>query len=316
MVTQFAFNMPLVKFLAQSAGGQLAMVRSIGSALEDANIDAGLTSEHPAPSSDWLHNDPAAHDSLDPLNALGFVGASPNRLKLFTNVRVLPYRNPFIPAKAAATLQILSDDRLLLGVGVGYQREEFDALGVNHRERGALTDEAIETIRLAWAGGSVVKQGRHFHAAGNEPRPVPNPPPPIWIGGGSDASVARAPRLRDGWAPYLSVPTTDETVMRSAVVSMAHFGEKVRSLHELREQHGRTGPFDIAVAPPSRPGDMSEAQARQFQDEVGELQRLGATWIWTSLPARSLGHYLELVQWYGDIAARCRTDGKRDTAIG
>ena len=304
-MTQFAFNMPLVKFLGER-GGRLDMVRRVGGALEAAGIDAGLMSEHPAPSSEWLRNDPAAHDNFDSLTALAIVAAATTRLKLFTNVLVLPYRNPFLTAKAAATLQILSDDRLLLGVGVGYQREEFEALGVPYKERGALTDEAIETIRLAWGGGAVIKQGRHFNAVGNEPRPVPMPPPPLWIGGGSDRAVERAARLGDGWAPYFSVPTSDETVMRSAVVSMDHFGEKVRRLHDLRADAGREGPFDIAVSPPFRPGDMSESNARRFQDEAGELQRRGATWIWTSLPTRSLDHYLELVQWYGDIAEACR----------
>lgn len=304
-MTQFAFNMPLVKFLDER-GGRLDMVRRVGGALEAAGIDAGLMSEHPAPSSEWLRTDPAAHDNFDSLTALALVAGATTRLKLFTNVLVLPYRNPFLTAKAAATLQILSDDRLLLGVGVGYQREEFEALGVPYKERGALTDEAIETIRVAWGGGAVIKRGLHFNAPGNEPRPIPMPPPPIWVGGGSDRAVERAARLGDGWAPYFSVPTSDETIMRSAVVSMGHFGEKVRRLGALRADAGRDGPFDIAVSPPFRPAEMNDGNARRFQDEVGEAQRLGATWIWTSLPTRSLEHYLELVQWYGEIAGACR----------
>jgi len=305
-MTQFAFNMPLPKFLAESGSSPLGMLRQVARALEDAGIDAGLLSEHPAPSSEWLHNDPTAHDSFDPLAALAFVAASTTRLKLFTNVLVLPFRNPFLTAKQAATVQILSDNRLLLGVGLGYQREEFAALGVRYEERAALTDEAIETIRMAWAGGSVVKRGRHFDAIGNEPRPIPAPPPPIWVGGGSDKAVERAARLGDGWAPFFTVPTTDEAVMRSAVVSMEHFAAKARRLKELRDQGGRTGPFDIAVAPPFRPGEMTPANARRFQDEVAQLEASGATWIWTSLPARSLSHYLELVAWFGEIAQACR----------
>lgn len=309
---QFAFNMPLPKLLPAHAPGRLDLVRRLSRAFEDAGIDAALMSEHPAPSSEWLHNDPAAHDSVDSLTALSFVAATSTRLRLFTNILVLPYRNPFLTAKAAATLQILSDDRLLLGVGVGYQREEFEALGVRYAERGALMDEAIETIRLAWAGGSVVKEGRHFNAIGNEPRPVPMPPPPIWIGGGSDKAVERAARCGDGWAPYFAVPTNDPVVRRSAVVSMEHFGEKAARLRGLRQEQGRTAPFDIAVAPPSRPNDMTDASARLFLDEIGELERLGATWIWTSLSARSLDHYLELVQWFGEIAAAHRAGAGED----
>lgn len=128
---------------------------------------------------------------LNPLTALAFVAGRTDRLKVYTNILVLPYRNPFLTAKAAATLQIISGDRLLLGVGIGYQREEFEALGVRYEERGALMDEAIETIRQAWAGGPAVGQGRHFNAVGNAPRPVSRPAPPIWIARGSDKAVER-----------------------------------------------------------------------------------------------------------------------------
>ena len=257
-------------------------------------------SEHPAPSARWLREDPAAHDSLDPLTALAFVAGCTRELKVLTNILVLPYRNPFLTAKAAASLQILSDNRLLLGVGTGYMEEEFKALGVAHRERGSLTDEAIETIRKVWAGGPVSKQGRHFDAIDIESRPVPQMPPPIWVGGGSDKALERAALWGDGWLPYFTVPTSDPIVLRSAVVSMEHFGEKVRRLRELREMHGRQGPFDLVVAPPSRPREATRAHAQQFLEEVHALKAFGVNWIWTSLAAPDLETYLERVQWFGE----------------
>ncbi|MCB2080832.1 MAG: TIGR03619 family F420-dependent LLM class oxidoreductase [Novosphingobium sp.] len=297
---KFALNMPFTKLVPGAAAGGLATLRTMAQALENAGFSACLTSEHPAPSSDWLHNDPAGHDCVDPLTALAVVAGCTEKLHLFTNVLVLPYRNPFMTAKSAATLQVLSDNRLLLGVGIGYMKEEFDALGVEFRERGALTDEAIEVMRMAWAGGSVVRQGRHFNAIGNEPRPVPDVPPPIWVGGGSDRAVERAARLGDGWLPYFSVPTNDPVVMKSAVVSMEHFGQKAARLQELREEAGRTGPFDLVVAPPFRPQEASRANAERFLDEVSQLAEHGVNWIWTSVPARSLEDYLDIVQWFGE----------------
>ncbi len=183
---------------------------------------------------------------------------------------------------------------------MGYQREEFDALGADYAARGALTDEAIETIRLAWAGGVVVKQGRHFNAVGNEPRPIPSPPPPIWVGGGSDRALERAARLGDGWVPYFTVPTNDPVIRRSAVTDMPHFGEKVARLQELRAKSGRTGPFDLSVAPPFRPKEMTREAAQRFLGEVAELEAHGVNWIWTSLPAGSLGQYSEMVGWFGE----------------
>lgn len=301
---KFALNIPLAKVLPQVPGSKAECVRTMARALEKAGIDACLTSEHPAPSAEWLRTDPAAHDAVDPLTALAFVAGATDRLQVFTNVLVLPFRNPFLTAKAAATLQVMSDNRLIVGIGTGYMVEEFEALGVPYRQRGRLTDEALEVIRLAWTGEEVVYQGHHFNAPGNQARPAPTPPPPVWVGGGSDKALERAARWGDGWVPYFAVPTNDPVVRRSAVVSMDHFGEKVARLHDLRAGMGRTGPFDLSVAPPFRPQEAGPANARRFLDEVAELQAHGVNWIWTSLPAPSLEAYLDMVAWFGeDIVA-------------
>lgn len=297
---QFALNIPLAKILPRTSLSSGEAIRIMTQALEAAGVDGVLMSEHPAPSAEWLRNDPAAHDCFDSLTALAYIAGSSTKLRLFTNVLILPYRNPFLTAKAASTLQIISDNRLILGVGTGYQKEEFDALGVPFRERGALMDEALETIRLAWAGGEVVKQGRYFNAIGNEPRPAPNPPPPIWIGGGSDKAVERAATWGDGWTPYFSVPTNDPVVRKSAVVSMEHFGEKVARLQEMRAEKGRNGPFDLAVAPPFRPQEATTANAQRLLDEIHQLAALGVNWIWTSLPADSVESYVDIVTWFGE----------------
>lgn len=297
---KFALNIPLARIqpgIGEAAGDE---VRLLVRALETAGLDACLTSEHPAPSADWLHNDPTGHDCTDPLTALAYVAACTSRLMLFTNVIVLPYRNPFLLAKAASTLQILSGNRLLLGVGVGYQPEEFAALGVPHAERGALADEALETLREIWAGGAVVKQGRHFNAPGNEARPVPQPAPPIWVGGGSDSALRRAARFGDGWAPYFTVPTNDPAIRRAAVTDMAHFAEKAARLKDLRAEMGKTGPFDMSVAPPFRPKEMTRAAAQQFLGEMAELEAHGVNWIWTSLPSASPEQYCDFVAWFGE----------------
>ena len=296
----FALKMPLADLVPEAGLSHAELIATMATALEDAGVSACLTSEHPAPSAEWLRTDPAAHDCLDPLTALAFVAGAAKQLKLFTNILVLPYRNPFLTAKAAATLQILSGNRLLLGVGIGYQREEFEALGVRYEERGALMDEALETIRLAWAGGEVVKQGRHFNAVGNEPRPVPTSPPPIWVGGGSDKAIERAARAGDGWAPYFVMETNDPTVRKSAVVSMDHFAGKVARLCEQREKLGRTGRFDLAVAPPFRPQAADRASAQRYLDEVGQLAEHGVNWVWSPLPAPSLAAYLDFVAWFGE----------------
>lgn len=297
---QFALNIPLAKLLDPAGSNNGELIRTMSTALEEADFAACLTSEHPAPSAEWLHNDPAAHDCVDPLTALAFVTGATRQLKVFTNILILPFRNPFLTAKAAATLQIMSDNRLLLGVGVGYLKEEFDALGADYDQRGALTDEALEVIRMAWQGGAVVKQGLNFDAAGNEPRPVPASPPPIWIGGGSDRALRRAAQWGDGWVPYFTVPTNDPQVRRSAVVDMDHFAEKLDRLRDMRGELGRTGPFDLAVAPPFRPQTPSRENAQRFLEEVDQLAAHGVNWIWTSVPSPSLEAYLDIVRWFGE----------------
>jgi len=298
---KFALNIPLASIVPKAPAGQrAATVRTMARVLEDAGLSACLTSEHPAPSAQWLHNDPGAHDCVDPLTALAFVAGATERLKVFTNVLILPYRNPLLAAKQAASLQVISDNRLLLGVGVGYMKAEFEALGVDYSERGALMDEAIETIRLAWSGGAISARGRHFDAVEVEPRPVPDSPPPIWVGGGSDRALERAAMHGDGWVPYFTVPTNSPDVRKSAVVDMDHFGEKLGRLRERRAKLGRSTSFDLSVAPPFRPKEASSANARKFLDEVSQLAEHGVNWIWTSIPAPSLEEYYDMVRWFGE----------------
>lgn len=307
---KFGLALPLGRIVPQGDFQSAEGVREIALAVERAGVAAASLSEHPIPDAHWLHNDPAAHDALDPLTALAFVAAATTQLQVFTNVLVLPFRNPFLTAKAAATLQVLSDHRLILGVGVGYQKAEFEALGIEYRERGALMDEALETIALAWTGGAVVRQGRHFNAVGNEPRPVPSPPPPIWIGGASDKALERAARSGDGWIPHFSVPTHDPVVMRSSMVSMEDFSRRVAELQAARAKLGRTGPFDIAPGSLFRPKTTTKADAEQFLDGVRQVEARGANWIWTPLPAPSRAAYLENVAWFGEeVIAAYRRGG-------
>ena len=100
--------------------------------------------------------------------------------------------------------------------------------------------------------------------------------------------------------PYFTVPTNDPVVRRSAVTDMAHFGEKVAKLQDLRARLGKTGSFDLSVAPPFRPKEMTRANAQRFLDEVAELAALGVNWIWTSLPATNREEYCDFVAWFGE----------------
>lgn len=280
------------EFQSMQAVGEMAK------ALEAAKVDACYVTDHPAPSAQWLHAN--GHDALDPFTALAFVAAASTNLRLHTNILVLAYRNPFITAKAAASLQVLSGGRLILGVGAGYQQAEFEALGVEFKKRGALMDEALEVLRLAWGGGAVVKQGANFNATGNEPRPSPKPQPAIWIGGGSDKAVQRAARWGDGWSPFFAAPTQSKLNQDLGIQSIEQLREKVVQLEEMRAALGKTAPFDIVIGPRARFKDKTRDEAEKLRNELGELAHAGVTWAMIDPGHSSRAAYLENVQWFGE----------------
>lgn len=267
-------------------------------ALEKAGMDACCVTDHPAPSAEWLHAN--GHDALDPFTALAFVAATSPSLMLQTNILVLPYRNPFITAKAAATLQVLSGGRFILGVGSGYQPDEFAALGVDFRERGKLTDEALEVIREIWKGGAIVRKGMHFNAVGNEPRPPLETPPKIWIGGSSNKAIERAAQHGDGWCPFFSVPRLSKLNRDSGIQSVQQLRETIVRISELRSELGRSADFDVAIGPPLRVTDKSQAEAKQWIEALQELQEAGVTWATFNLPHPSRAAYIDNLLWFGE----------------
>jgi len=286
-------NVTAGEFQSQSA------IKEMTHALEHANVDACCVTDHPAPSSTWLHAN--GHDALDPFTALAFVAAASSRLKLQTNILVLPYRNPFITAKAATTLQILSEGRFILGVGSGYQEAEFEALGIDFHKRGRLTDEALETIREIWKGGAIVKKGMGFDAKGNEPRPAPNPAPKIWIGGSSDKALLRAAN-QDGWCPFFSIERHSKLNQDTGIQSVDDLKSKIDFILERRREQNRVDEFDVNIAFSSTDNFVNRTrnEADQFIEDLQQLKNAGATWVTLKLPHPSRAAYIENVHWFGE----------------
>ena len=144
----------------------------------------------------------------DPLIWMAAMAAVTTRLRFMTGVIILPLRNPFVLAKQVATLDLLSGGRVELGIGVGWLKEEFDALGVPFDKRGKRSDEYIRILRAAWKDGPTSFAGEflQFDEMGVFPKPVGNDVP-IVIGGHSDAAARRAGRLGDGFFPSISTQT-------------------------------------------------------------------------------------------------------------
>jgi probable F420-dependent oxidoreductase len=138
----------------------------------------------------------------DPLQWLAFAAAATERIRLATGILILPQRNPLVLAKEVATLDDLSGGRVELGIGVGWLREEFDALGVPFEARGARTDEYVEVLRLLWSTDRASFHGRFADFDGVSMNPKPQRGfVPVHVGGHSRAAAARAGRLGDGFFP-------------------------------------------------------------------------------------------------------------------
>ena len=141
---------------------------------------------------------------FEPLATLGFLAGAVKTPKLGISVLVLPYRNPIVTAKALATLDVLSEGRVILGIGTGWMEEEFLALNAPpFASRGAVTDEYIQIFKELCTAESPNFQGQHYQISGIAffPKPVQKPYPPIWVGGNTLAAMKRAARLGDGWNP-------------------------------------------------------------------------------------------------------------------
>jgi len=171
-------------------------------AVEHVVIPAGYESEYPYAKSGRI---PGPEDSpfSDPLIALGYAAAISSRLCLATGILILPQRHPLYVAKEIATIDLLSNGRAILGVGIGWLEEEFDALGIPFRERAARTDESIRAIRSLWKPGADAFDGKFYrwNPVHSSPRPVQQPGPPIVIGGHVEAAARRAARFGDGFFP-------------------------------------------------------------------------------------------------------------------
>jgi probable F420-dependent oxidoreductase len=138
---------------------------------------------------------------LDPLILLTHIAAATSTIRLGTNIYILPLRHPILTARMAMSVDVLSGGRLTLGIGIGWLAEEFDALGVEFRTRGALTRECVRALKALWTETEPEFHGKRisFGPLRFEPKPVQRPHPPLVFGGETDAALARAAELGDGW---------------------------------------------------------------------------------------------------------------------
>jgi len=158
---------------------------------------------------------PPSPSFYEPILTLAWAAAATKRVRLGASVIVLPMHHPVPMAKQVATLQLLSGGRVIFGIGVGWLEAEFAAMGVPFRERGRRTDESIALMRALWRDDPVSFQTKYVSTEISNMRMEPKPQPiPIWVGGSSDAALARAVKLCDGWHGSRQPPDKAAPIIR------------------------------------------------------------------------------------------------------
>ena len=198
----------------------------------------------------------------DPLCAFSAMAAVTTRLRFLPFVYVVPLRNPFALAKQVATLAAMSDNRFVLGTGVGWLRDEFEAVGEDFSTRGRRMDEILDIVRDFWDDGYAEHHGEFYDFPRSGMFPVPSQPVPIWIGGHSQRAAARAARF-DGYMPMDGL--NDRTRREFAAID------------NYRAEHALTGPYERVVTAPFSP-DPSEIRRIESEDGITDVT-VPATYI-------------------------------------
>ena len=198
-MVKYSFRLPNADYLGFAASALGILDTAVKA--DELGFDAVFVNDHvivdgSARSEPW-------RQVYDPLMSLAYVASRTSKIKLGTSVLIMPYRNPVVTAKMIATLDQMSNGRAIVGVGVGWNEDEYNALDVPYRERGARTNEYLRLWKACWEPDPVSFQGRFFSfdSLYTSPKPVQQPHPPIWVGGSSHASLRRAARFAEVWQP-------------------------------------------------------------------------------------------------------------------
>ncbi|MBI3782293.1 MAG: TIGR03619 family F420-dependent LLM class oxidoreductase [Deltaproteobacteria bacterium] len=236
----------------------------------------------------------------DTIATLGFLAAATQVVRLLSYVYVPVYRHPLMTAKAFATLDTLSNGRIILGVGAGHLQGEFEALGVDFSRRGKLLDEAIDAIDAAFSAEYATHNGTQwkFSELGQRPRPLQQPRPPIWVGGSTKGALRRAAERGDGWLPQ-GVP---EMGMEAAITYIREQRRKVRG--DAPIEIGMNSPwlyvgkasFDLGPNALSGGGDEIAARLRQ-------RKQLGVSHMGVRFRSRGCNELVEQIEKFGSDVA-------------
>ena len=257
---------------------------------------------------------PGGGDALDQLALMAFVAGRTRTLRLVTSVMILPYRNPVLTAKMLATIDVLSRGRVTVGVGVGWLREEFEALGAaDFDRRGAVSDEYLRIFKTLWTQDPASFEGEfyRFDELRCVPHPVQKPHPPIWIGGHSAPALRRAARYGDGWHPVGANPAVP--------LRPAELRASLDQLARLTEAEGRD-PAALTISFKAPVYDASvttltgsdrrpfSGSPQQIADDIGAYEKSGVSELVFDFRSERLDDALERMERFAQTLRLSRGD--------
>ena len=281
-------------------------VVQVAQAAERAGFYGGNVTDHPCPTGRWL--DAGGHNAQDPFVMLSFVAAATRKLTLHTGILVLPYRNPFITARAVATLDVFSGGRVTLGLGAGYLKGEYRALGVDFERRNDIMDEYLRALKSALSGEEFTFKGTGYEALGNriQPGPIQKPHPPLLVGGNSKRAIRRAAELGDSWCPFFTPKQVSATSRTAEMADEQDLADGIRYLHEHCEKIGRTKPPTIILSSISSLSENENAAA--MIDKIGELRALGASGAAVHIVGKTRAEWCDNAERFGaEVLAKLPT---------
>lgn len=245
---------------------------------------------------------------FDQLVAISFLAGCTTRLRLLTSVMVVPYRPPIQTAKMLSTLDVLSEGRLILGIGAGWMEEEFRLLGAPFEERGAATDEYVEAYKALWTQDRPRYQGKHvaFENLIFAPRPLQKPTPPIWVGGEGRAAMRRTVKLGTGWYP-------GNNNQKSPFDTPERLGKGIASLRAMAEEAGRdpdtieiglivqgTFEWDVFQNNDGTARRMFTGSSAQMIEDAAALAGVGVDYVALRLGGEAIADSAERIQRFGE----------------
>jgi len=287
------------KFISAFLGnGRLG---DFGRHAEAAGFDSVSVYDHPFPTEDFVRI--GGHLSLDPFVSLAALAESTNRIRLLTNVLVLPYRSPYVTAHALASIDQLSGGRVTVGVAPGYLQGEFQALGAQYDGRGRRLEEALDAMRAVWASaGTPTRREGAFAVPGNTmfPPPVQAAGPPIWMGGNSKHAMRRAVELCDGWLPIPSDEREAAINKSEPITTIDDLAVRVNEVQRRRAELGRPA-LEVCFSPFERViKDWREA-CDAIAERVPAYEDAGATWLTIVATSRTLDQVRDDVSMFADV---------------